>query len=61
VIFLSVLLGVQRLAKIDSEDVIVPRVNAEVDYVRALQPTVNVTQMSVEIVGLGNVIFFFHF
>ncbi|KAG2376088.1 Histone-lysine N-methyltransferase [Vigna angularis] len=48
------IVGVQRYAQIDSEDVIVPRVNAEVDYVRALQPIVNVTQMSVEIVGCGD-------
>lgn len=58
-VFLLLLLGVQRCAQIDSGDVIVLRVNAEVDYVRALQPIVNVTQMSVEIVGLGNVIIFF--
>nr|KYP47580.1 Histone-lysine N-methyltransferase EZA1 [Cajanus cajan] len=43
-------------AIIGSEDVIVLRVNAKVDYVHALQPTANVTQMSVEIVGLGNVL-----
>jgi len=56
--FFFLFLGVRRYAQIDSEDVIVLRVNAEVDYVRALQPIVNATQMSVEIVGLGNIIFF---
>jgi len=55
-VILFLLLGVQRYAKIDSGDVIVPRVNAEVDCVHALQPIVSVTRMYVEIVGLGNVI-----
>lgn len=32
-----------------------PRVNAEADNVHALLLDVNVTQMSVEIAGLGNV------
>ncbi|KHN43456.1 Histone-lysine N-methyltransferase EZA1 [Glycine soja] len=44
---------VQSYAIIDSKDVIVLRVNVEANYVHALQQTVNVTQMSVEIVGLG--------
>ena len=47
--------GVQSYAKIGSEDAIVLRVNAEVDNAHALQLDVNVTQMSVEIAGLGNV------
>ncbi|WVZ05629.1 hypothetical protein V8G54_018975 [Vigna mungo] len=45
--------GVQSFAETGSEDVIVPRVNAEVNYAHALQSTVNVTQIFVEIVGLG--------
>lgn len=53
--FLSFLrLGVQGFAETGSEDVIVPRVNAEVNYAHALQSTVNVIQIFVEIVGLGN-------
>lgn len=46
---------VRRAAKTGSEDAIVPRVSAEVDNAHALLLDVNVTQMSVEIAGLGNV------
>lgn len=45
---------VQKAAKIDSEDAIVPRVSAEVDNVRVLLQDGNVTQMFVGIAGLGN-------
>lgn len=49
-------LGVQNTAVIDLEDAVAQKVNAKVDHVHVLQPTVNVTQMFVKIVGLGNVI-----
>ncbi|KAK7406681.1 hypothetical protein VNO78_08310 [Psophocarpus tetragonolobus] len=48
------IVGVQSFAIIDSENVIVLRVNAKVDYAHVSQPTANVTQMFVEIVGLGD-------
>lgn len=44
---------VRRAAKTGLEDVIAPRVNAEVDNVLALLLDVNVIQMFVEIVGLA--------
>jgi len=44
---------VQKAAKIDSEDAIVPRVSAEVDNVLVLLQDGNVTQMFVGIAGLG--------
>lgn len=44
--------GVQNTAVIDLEDVVAQKVNAKVDHVHVLQPTVNVTQMFVKIVGL---------
>lgn len=46
------IVDVQSSAEIDSEDVNVQRVNVEIDIVHALLQTGNVTQMSVEIVGL---------
>ncbi|KOM39401.1 hypothetical protein LR48_Vigan03g278300, partial [Vigna angularis] len=48
------IVGVQSFAETGSEDVIVPRVNAEVNYAHALQSTVNVTQIFVEIVGCND-------
>ncbi|WVY98208.1 hypothetical protein V8G54_030359 [Vigna mungo] len=45
---------VQKAAKIDSEDAIVPRVSAEVDNVLVLLQDGNVTQMFVGIAGLGH-------
>lgn len=44
---------VRRAAKTGSEDVTVPRVNAEVDNAHALLLDVNVIQMSVETAGLA--------
>ncbi|KAK1316157.1 Histone-lysine N-methyltransferase EZ3 [Acorus calamus] len=44
--------GAQRVVRTVLEDVIVPRVSAEVGNAHALQLTVNVIQMFVEIVGL---------
>ena len=54
------MLGV-AVATTDLEDVVVLRVNAEADNAHVLQPTANVTQMFVEIVGLGNVIICIYF
>ncbi|KAL5135806.1 Histone-lysine N-methyltransferase EZ3 [Glycine soja] len=48
------IVGVQSFATTDLEDVVVLRVNAEVDNAHVLQPTANVTQMFVEIVGCGD-------
>ncbi|KAJ4843048.1 hypothetical protein Tsubulata_037517 [Turnera subulata] len=48
------IVGARRVAKTDSGDATVQRVNAEVASVHALQPDVNVTQMFVGIAGLGN-------
>ncbi|KAK1278495.1 Histone-lysine N-methyltransferase EZ2 [Acorus gramineus] len=45
--------GAQRVVRTVLEDVIVPRVSAEVGNAHALQLTVNVIQMFVEIVGLA--------
>lgn len=47
-------LGAQKAAKIGLGGAIVQRVNAEVANAHALLLDVNVTQMFVEIVGLGN-------
>jgi len=44
--------GAQRVAKIGSEDAIVPKASVEVDCVHASQQVVNVTQMSAAIAGL---------
>lgn len=44
-------------ADIDSEDVFVLKVNAELDNVHVLQQNGNVTQMCVKIVGPGNLFF----
>ena len=60
-LFLFVTPGVQSFATTDLEDVVVLRVNAEADNAHVLQPTANVTQMFVEIVGLGNVIICIYF
>ncbi|KHN41990.1 Histone-lysine N-methyltransferase EZ3 [Glycine soja] len=46
--------GVQNTAVIDLEDAVAQKVNAKVDHVHVLQPTVNVTQMFVKIVGCGD-------
>lgn len=47
------IVGVQRVAKTDSEDAIVPRVSAEAGSVLALQRVVNAILMSAGIVGLA--------
>ena len=44
---------------VGSKDAIVLRVNVEANYAYALHQTVNVTQMFVKIVGLGNAIIFY--
>lgn len=51
------IIGVQRAARIDSEDATVQRVSVEVGSAHALQLIANVIQMFVAIVGLGNCLF----
>ena len=59
--FLLVPLDVLRVARTDLEAVIVPKVNVEVVNVHALLQTGNVIQMSVGIVGSGELVLLFLF
>lgn len=55
------IVGVTSNADTDSEDVFVLKVNVELDNVHVLQQNGNVTQMSVKIVGPGNLFFTIEF